>query len=70
MINADSPSLFAPADAGLPIESWEEHDARPRLPKCTECDRPLRSEESQAAGIGPCSATKRCRSRPERYSIA
>lgn len=52
--------LFDPGFVGLPAESWEELEeaAEDALPKCSECDRRLRSPESQAAGIGPCCAAK------------
>lgn len=47
---ADLP-LFDPVDAGLPDRSWDELRAAAvaAKPKCRECDRPLRSKESQEA---------------------
>lgn len=52
--------MFAPELAGLPAESWDEVEQKAKAdrPKCSECDRRLRSRESQEAGIGPCCAAK------------
>jgi hypothetical protein len=50
--------LFQPPEAGLTVSSWDELDEEPKLPKCSECDRPLRSAESQESEIGPCCAAK------------
>lgn len=57
---AELPPLFQPAAAGLEAQSWDELEtaAEAALPKCSECDRRLRSRESQEAGIGPCCAAK------------
>lgn len=51
------PPLFQPPEIGLDIDTWDEMP-KPTRPRCSECDRPLRSKESQDAEIGPCCAAK------------
>lgn len=52
--------MFGPADAGLPVQSWDEVEAAAAAsrPTCSECGHRLRSRKSIEDEIGPCCAAK------------
>ena len=54
---AEPPPLFQPPDIGLEHETWDDMP-KAVAPRCEVCDRPLRSEKSKTALVGPGCAAK------------
>lgn len=57
-MSADDLPLFQPGEVGLPATSWDDLKTDTRASRCYSCRRILRSQESIAAGIGPCCAAR------------
>lgn len=50
--------LFAPTDIGITADTWDQLTTTPAAPRCHTCGRPLRSQQSKDAHIGPGCAAK------------